>query len=115
MFLFLNFYLGLSMCLIAEGSHISGSHIGQASSVAKAPNSLAVDSDYDSDGSEDDTDEATKQNEPAQGVVKAYLANLKAKIADEIHGNRLPQCYGQGQFWMHPFHPYFAMSKAATL
>ena len=39
-----------------KGSHIAESQIGQASSMAKDSNSLADNSDYNSDESEDDTD-----------------------------------------------------------
>ena len=64
--------------------------------MAKNPDSLADDSEYNSDGSEDDTDEAVKQNEPAQGVVKTYLANLKAGAILDTSPS-----------------PIFSMSKAA--
>ncbi len=47
------------------------------------------------------------------GVIKIYLASLKEKIAHEIKGGSLPKCYVNGQFWIHPPHPYFAMQKGA--
>jgi hypothetical protein len=47
------------------------------------------------------------------GVVKVYLASLKEKISHEMQGGSLPKCYQNGQFWVHPPHPYFAMHKSA--
>ena len=43
-----------------------------------------------------------------------YLSSLKEKLSREMHGNALPMCYVQGQFWIHPPDPYFAMRKGVN-
>ncbi|KAF8319196.1 hypothetical protein F5887DRAFT_1291628 [Amanita rubescens] len=48
---------------------------------------------------------------PATGVVGAYLASVKDKLAQEISGNGIPLCYKNGTFWIVPKDGYFAMSS----
>ena len=46
-------------------------------------------------------------------AVKLYLASVKEKLAKEMQHGSLPTCYTQGQFWIYPVAPFFAMQKAA--
>ena len=49
---------------------------------------------------------------PPTGVVKVYLASLRDQLGREMQDGQWPKCYLQGQWWIHPPHPYFAMQKA---
>ena len=70
------------------------------------------DSDSNSDPDSDFDSGEFKHSEPTEGVIRTYLASLKAKLSVEIHGGQLPNCYKQGQFWIRPPQPFFAMYNA---
>jgi hypothetical protein len=82
-----------------------------------------VDSDSDSEGYDSDLEDLLNndhhgQDQPdadagASGIVHAYLGSVKETVVKSMNAKQLPQCYQQGQFWIHPPQPYFAMSKAA--
>jgi len=69
------------------------------------------DSDLDDSGNSDDS----RHSKHKEGVIKAYLTMFKASLSEQMgsHRKQLPDCYKQGQFWIHPRHPFFAMDKAA--
>ena len=73
-------------------------------------------SDSDSDLDYSGNSDSSRHSEPKEGVIKAYLTTLKASLSDQIgpRSKQLPDCYKQGQFWIHPRHPFFAMDKAAV-
>ena len=70
------------------------------------------DSDSNSDSDSDFDFGEFKHSEPTEGIIRTYLASLKAKLSVEIHGGQLPNCYKQGQFWIRPPQPFFAMCNA---
>ena len=72
-------------------------------------------SDSDSDLNDSGNSDGSRHSEPKEGVIKAYLTMLKASLSDQIgpRSKQLPDCYKQGQFWIHPRHPFFSMDKAA--
>lgn len=45
---------------------------------------------------------------PAMGVVVAYIASIKDRLAHEMAGNATPLCYQNGTFWIMPKDGYFA-------
>jgi len=56
--------------------------------------------------------ESPEDSATPSGIVQAYLLGLKERLSREIEGKRMPKCYQQHQFWMHPYDAYFAMHKA---
>ena len=50
-------------------------------------------------------------NENIGGILETYLATIKGNIMSSLEGAHLPSCYQQGQFWMYPPSPYFAMYR----
>ena len=88
------------------------------------PDSGDSDSDSDSDsgdpdGSDEDLEDLLdcdppdeKSDAKIQGIVHAYLVTIKNQVASAIATGGLPSCYRDGQFWIHPLDPYFAMCKA---
>ena len=83
----------------------------------------AVDSDSDSEDPDSDLEDLLNndhlgQDQPdadadASGKVHTYLGSVKEKVAKSMNAKQLPECYQQGQFWIHPPQPYFAMRKSA--
>jgi hypothetical protein len=47
------------------------------------------------------------------GVIRLYLASVRDRLIREMEDGAWPKCYLQGQFWIYPPDPYFAMHKAA--
>ena len=70
------------------------------------------DSDSNSDSDSDFDFGEFKHSEPTEGIIRTYLASLKDKLSVEICGGQLPNCYKQGQFWIRPPQPFFAMCNA---
>jgi len=79
--------------------------------VSTSDSSSDSDSDLDDYGDSD----GSRHSEPKEGVIKAYLTMLKTSLSKQMgpRSKQLPDCYKQGQFWIHPRHPFFAMDKAA--
>src|SRR4051794_23459862 len=48
------------------------------------------------------------------GVVMMYLTSVREQLIGQMDGNTWPKIYLQGQFWLHPPDPFFAMYKAAN-
>jgi hypothetical protein len=80
-----------------------------------------VDSDSESEfGDSDDLADLLNghpSDEPSDdkihGIIHAYLVSVKNQVASAIQvAGGLPSCYKNGQFWIHPSHPYFAMCRA---
>ena len=80
-----------------------------------------VDSDSESEfGDSEDLDDFLNghpSDEPSDdkihGIIHAYLVGVKNQVASSIQvAGGLPSCYKNGQFWIHPSHPYFAMCRA---
>jgi hypothetical protein len=49
---------------------------------------------------------------PISGIVQTYFLELKECLTREIALHKMPVCYQQGHFWIHPIEPYFAMREA---
>jgi hypothetical protein len=49
---------------------------------------------------------------PISGIVQTYFLELKERLTREIALHKMPVCYQQGHFWIHPIEPYFAMREA---
>ena len=49
---------------------------------------------------------------PISGIVQTYFLELKEHLTREIALHKMPVCYQQGHFWIHPIEPYFAMCEA---
>jgi hypothetical protein len=56
---------------------------------------------------------STESSAAPSGVLKIYLASVRDKVSQEMDHGSLPMCYTQGQFWIRPPDPYFALRKAA--
>ena len=63
-------------------------------------------------GEEEPPPESPEDSVTPSGIVQAYLLGLKERLSREIEGKRMPKCYQQHQFWIHPHDAYFAMRRA---
>jgi len=91
------------------------------------PDISALDSPDDEDSSNFDDDELlqedpdglpSKESEadtPISGIVQTYFLELKERLSREITLHKIPLCYQQGHFWIHPIEPYFAHAHSTTL
>lgn len=70
--------------------------------------------DGDSEDLEDLLNDTPQDDSDAKigGVLETYLATVKGNIMSALGSSHLPPCYQQGQFWIYPPSPYFAMYKA---
>lgn len=76
------------------------------------------------DGGDEDNAEAdastasaeTKAAEPKpQSILRQWLASVKDTVMKEIIAHDMPLCYLNGDFWIRPRHPAFALRHAATV
>ncbi|KAL0567504.1 hypothetical protein V5O48_014489 [Marasmius crinis-equi] len=75
-------------------------------------------SDGDEDSMEDNAKAAEKETAESEvkenSVLHQYLIKFCSNIQKEIKKNGRPQCYIDGQFFVHPRHPVFALHDAAS-
>ncbi|KAL0563845.1 hypothetical protein V5O48_018216, partial [Marasmius crinis-equi] len=57
--------------------------------------------------------ETAESEVPERSVLHQYLLNIRTNIQKEINDHGQPQCYIDGQFFIHPRHPVFALHNAA--
>ena len=88
------------------------------------PDISALDSPDNEDSSNFDDDELLQEDPdglPSKeseadvsifGIVQTYFLELKEHLSREIALHKMPLCYQQGHFWVHPVEPYFAMCTA---
>ncbi|KAK1232444.1 hypothetical protein PQX77_004420 [Marasmius sp. AFHP31] len=70
------------------------------------------------DSMEENAKVAKRETEESEAVERLvthqYLLNLRTKIQQQVKKHGKPQCYSDGQFFIHPPHPVFALHDAAV-